>query len=226
MVGRSPPADTAARTCHYFDKVEMNFFAFDPLDQTSGIGKTADDRGSYRDIADRDFSSHREFVFPCAADVFECVCIRIFSGYKEISGTKSRFHNASGRAEDHTGTGTILHQLVTYLIFQCRRGDVGGTDHAGQFPGSQHKIHIMTGIFFIEEFHIALAFFCGTRHNGNGTDIFRIDTDRFGKIGFHHCSEHLLWRFGSGKLFDQMRILGFDETDPARTAGGEHRTVF
>ena len=44
-----------------------------------------------------------------------------------------------------------------------------------------------------------------------------------GYICLCHGAEHLLRRFGCGKIFYHFRILGLDEPYPSGTAGSKHR---
>ena len=142
-----------------------------------------------------------------------------------ISGAKRCFHDAAGRAEDNAGTGPLLHQAVRFPVCQHCRPDVGLAKHSGKLSCGQHDVYVLACVFFIVEIHVCLCLFCNAGHNGYGNNVFRSGADGLREISLHDCAKHLLWRFRGGKLPHHLRELGLYKAQPARAAGGEHRSA-
>ena len=96
------------------------------------------------------------------------------------------------------------------------------TDHAHQFPGSRYHIHILSRscTSHIRERRLALFGYAG--HNGDTTDIVRIDSLLPRKIGLRHGSKHLLGRLGRGKISQISGISFGHKIHPSGTAGSKH----
>ena len=118
-----------------------------------------------------------------------------------------------------------MHRAVTGDFNERIWADMGGADHLYKFPRRKHRIHIMSGILSVEEFHLPLAFLCHTRHDGEGKDLIRRNTKLFCEICLHDSAEHLLRGFRGGEIVHHVRELGLHETHPAGAAGREHRSL-
>ena len=95
---------------------------------------------------------------------------------------------------------------------------MGRTDHLHEFSRREDRIDIMSGILPIEQVHFPLAFLCHARHNGEGKDLIRRNSEFFRKICLHDRPEHLLRGFRRGKVVHHVRELGLCEAHPARAA--------
>ena len=120
----------------------------------------------------------------------------------------------------------MAHRTVAADVFQCIRFDVCRTNHLHKFSCGDHGIDIMTCVLLIVKFHLSFTLLSHTWHYRKSKDLIRRYAQFLSVECLHNRTEHLLRRLRSGQIFHQMRILGFDETDPTRTAGCEHRTVF
>ena len=218
-------ADTAAGAGHDFYEVIRYIAAPDSLEEFSGVAEATDNGGADRSSVKVEGCFCESIVLVDGTDVVKEIRVRIFAGQGVVSSTKRCFHDTAGCAEDDAGTGPLLHEAVRFAVRQHFRPDVGLAKHSGELSCGQYDVHILACVFFIVEIHVCLCLFCYARHNGYGNNIFRIHADGLGEVGLHDSAEHLLRGFRGGKLRNHLRELGLYKTQPARTAGGEHRPV-
>ena len=206
----------------------MHFPRLDLVKKGPRVAKSADYCSPDFNVVDGEFRLLNAVIFieSAASYRLECISRRILLLDDIVGASEGRLHNAARSAEDHAGSGTVMHRTVALDILKRLRTDVCGADHLNQFSGGDDHIDIVSGIFFIEQFHLALGFFCYARHYGYGKYLVGAYSKLLCKICLHRRSEHLLRRFGCGQIFHKVRELALDETDPSRTAGCEHRPVF
>ena len=92
--------------------------------------------------------------------------------------------------------------------------------------GSQNYIHILSCLGVIHHRKRTFLLLGHTGHQRYAEDSGRIHIQKRSVIALRHRPKHLLGRLGCGQLANHIGVLGFQEADPAGTAGGKHREGF
>ena len=190
----SASSDASAGACHNLDKIIMCFAAFNAVDQSSCIAKSAYRSRPYGNIIDPEccFLYTVICIKAFCSYSLECICRGILSFDKEVSTPESCLHNASRCSEDYAGSRSLPHRTVALSVYEGIRSYMGCTDHFYKLSCGYYYIYIPACIFLMEKLHLALAFFRDTRHNRNRKYLLRFHSELLCKIAFHYRTEHLL----------------------------------
>ena len=146
---------------------------------------------------------------------FHCLIIQFCIGQSLYRSTKSRFHNASGCAEDNACSGRCAERCVEFGIRKLGEHNTGAVNHSGKFSGGQCDIHIRhAGRRLIVT--SCFKFLCGTGHYADNHDLFRVNAHLLGIVSFDNRTEHLLRRFTRGQVIHHIREIVLTEFYPAR----------
>lgn len=111
----SATAAASARTCHDLDEIICNFLSVHGFDQPPGVAQTADDRTANQSTIDRE---GRFLPSIHSAHIRKSVRICIFSGDEVVCTAKRRFHDTTGRTEDHPGSTGSSQRIIQRNILQ------------------------------------------------------------------------------------------------------------
>ena len=147
---------------------------------------------------------------------------QLLAGNNLGHSTQSRFHNAACSTEDNCGTGTGSQRRIELCFFQRVKIYTCLANHASKLTRGNNYVYIAitAGTHF---FARSLCLFRSTGHYRYTDDFSRVNACTFRKIGFSNSAEHLLRRFGSRKMRQQLRIFQLNHIYPAGAAGGNHR---
>ena len=147
---------------------------------------------------------------------------QLLAGNNLSNGTQSRFHYAACSAEDNCGTSAGSQRRIELCFFQSVKIYTCLANHASQLARCNNYVYITitAGAHF---FARSLCLFRGTGHYRYTDNFSRVNACAFRKVGFGNSAEHLLRRFGSRKMRQQLRIFQLNHIYPAGAAGGNHR---
>lgn len=215
-------ANAAAWAGHDFDEIVAGFAALDGVEQLARVAKPADD-GNLDAAGARDLEGgFAAFAKLYVAHFFKIVGVWIEAGDHVVGGAQCGIHNAAGGAENGGSAGGGAERMVEVGVWNFVNENVVGADHAGEFAGGEHDVDIGIAAGVTHWFEGTFFFFGETWHDGDHADLVRIGADGLRKVAFADGAEHLLWALGGGEVVGHFREVGFQETDPAWTAGGEH----
>ncbi len=219
VIGLSAAADAAAGAGHDLDEVVVAFAFLEAVHHLARVEERMADR-------DLDFS-HAEVV-GCFLDarepahVVEFQRLRLFARNFFVNGAERRFHDAARRAEDCAGAGACAERAVKLAFRQVFEGKADVADQLDEFAGGQHSVHVAHSV--AANFRTRrLEFLRGAGHDGDGKDILDRDARVLRVISLGNRAEHGHRGFRRGKVRQKLRIVLFDEIDPAGAAGSHHR---
>ena len=180
--------DTSSRTAHDLNKMIVRLFSSYFIHDNLRIGKS----GSNGDfhihscyVVNRFFDSLCSTNF-CKFYFLKCLACQFFH-----CGTKSRFHNASCCAEDHSRSCRFSERIVESFIRKTAEINSDFTDQACKFPCRDRNIYIRNAACVLI-FSLDFKLLRRTRHHADADNIFRRNVHLFRIICFRNRSEHLL----------------------------------
>ena len=222
VVGLSPAADAAARTCHDFDGMVRRRAVHDLSDELPGIGEPVGDADSYR----RSVEVHRRRTDTLhAAEFGEVYPVeRLFRLHFVRRAHGSLYYAARG-AEDDAGTGRFAQRPVEIVLFEQGEIHVGEAYHVGKFARRYRDVHVRVAVTAeLRPRRFGLLGHAG--HDGDHDEVFAVDAQLLREVVLGDGAEHLLRRFGRREVVGQLREVLLHEAHPAGTAGGHERQLY
>ena len=192
-LGLTAAVHAAARAAHDLDKVIIRFAGTDFVHDHLRIAKPR--RHSH-------FHVHPRHIVCCFFDPVRAAHFREFYFFQFFScqffhcSPERSLHDASCRAEDHTGSRGLSQRVVEALIRKTAEVDPHPADQPCQFSCGDGDIHVRHPCRILV---IPLEFklFRGTGHDADTDDILRRDPHLLRVISLCDGAEHLLWRFAA-----------------------------
>ncbi len=114
---------------------------------------------------------------------------QVTAGHHGVNGPQRRFHDPAGGTENGAGTAVLAHGGIILPFRQHRQINACLAQHAAQFPGGEHHIHVpVSGRLHFRSGR--LEFLGRTRHDRNGENLLRIDLHPVSVIGFRQSPLH------------------------------------
>ena len=171
--------DAAARARHDLNELNVVGTVLDAVEKFSRVAGTGSDSHVEFKIA--------EFIGSelDAIGTSDFVEVEFFKRLTENDfrrSSESRFHNASGSAEDDARAGTDIDRSVEFLVCKVLEINTRSVDHSAELTGRDRDVDagdavsvlIVTG---------DLKLLRGARDGGYEDDILRVDTQLFSKVG-------------------------------------------
>ena len=221
--GLPAASGAAAGTGHDLHKIIGDLAPSEGFDELSGVAQAM----GHGHLKLR-LSQHELRFLPAvhAADRAEGVRIGIGPGHQIISAPKGRLHDAARGPEDDASACADAQRHVKGFFRKFRGNDVLCPKQPIYLAGRQNHIYVLSGMGVAHDRERAFLLFGDAGHQGDAENPVRIHVQKGGVIALGHRSEHLLRGLRCGKLSNHVRILGFQEAHPARTAGGKHGEGF
>ena len=187
-VGLSAAVDTTAGAAHDLNEgIRRSAFA-DLVEKDLCPAHTAGD-GNF-DLLTRKLEFGFADVFK-TTDFVEDDALSLLAGKNEVSGTKGRFHNAAGDAEDNAGTRVVVDDIVVEVfVGKSVEEDTGTANDSAEFSRGKNGVYVAIAVVF----HfgtVLLVLLARAGHDGYDEHILGINAY------FLRYSQKLLWTLGT-----------------------------
>ena len=216
--GLSAAVYATAGASHNLDELVLALARFDLFEKLASVCKSVCDRYFNRSAVHIDFGSFDAFS---SANRLIIDGRRLFAGNDFVHCAECGFHNAAGCTEDKSRARTDAERSVEFFVRKYIVFDTETLDKTSCFAGGKNDVNVgITACVLVRALDFGL--FRGARHNGNNINILGVYTVLFRVIGLDRRAHHLLRRLACREVSEKLRIVEFDETNPAWGAARDH----